>query len=77
MGSGMKCAQCGAFESAFKAASFRYAAASLALGEKIGATLLRDADFLELEREAESAKLDYKMAKEALRVHRAGHENSK
>ena len=43
----------------------------------MGATLLRDAEFLELEREAESARDDYKMAKEALRIHKEGHENSK
>ena len=73
----MKCAQCGAFESAFKAAGVRFAAATYCLEEKMAATLLRDEEFLKLEREAESARLDYKMAKEALRVHRESDENSK
>jgi hypothetical protein len=73
----MKCAQCGAFESAFKAAGIRYAAATYKLDEKTNATLLRNASYLKMEREAASARLDYKMAKEALRVHREGHKNSK
>jgi hypothetical protein len=70
----MKCAQCGAFEFAFKAAGIRFAAATYKLEEKTNATLLRDVTFLKLEAEAKSARSDYKMAREALRVHRKGHE---
>lgn len=70
----MACDQCGAFESAFKAAEARYASATFQLEEKIATTLLRDEAFLKLEREAKSARIDYKMAREALRVHREGHQ---
>ena len=62
----MKCAQCDAFESTFKAAGIRYAAAAYNLEEKISASISRDDAFLKLEREAMSARLDYKMAREAL-----------
>ena len=69
----MKCAQCEAFESTFKAAGLRFAASTYSLEEKVKVTILRDAEYRELEREVESARDDYKMAKEALRVHVAGH----
>ena len=69
----MKCAQCAAFESAFEAAGIRYAAANHNLEEKINATLVQGEEFLKLEREAKSARSDYRMAREALRVHREGH----
>ena len=70
----MKCAECGAFESAFKAAGVRFAAATYKLEER--ASLLRDATALRLQREVKASRLDYKMAKEALRVHREGHKKS-
>jgi hypothetical protein len=73
----MKCDQCGAFESAFKDARVRFAATTYNLEEKIAASVLRDDKFLNLEREVPFARLDYKMAKEALRVHREGHKKSK
>ena len=57
----MKCAECVAFESAFKAAGIKYA------------ELLRDATFRKLAPEAIAARDDYKMSKEDLRVHREGH----
>ena len=69
----MRCDQCEAFESAFKAAGVRYAAATYAFEERIKASPLRDEEFLKLEREAVASRLHYKMAREALRVHREGH----
>lgn len=68
----MKCAQCDAFESAFKA-GVRFADATYALEEKTNATLLQDAAFLLLEREVSSARIDYQMARKALQVHKEGH----
>ena len=67
----MPCAECAAFEAAFKAAGVRFAAATYKLEER--ATLLRDATALRLQRELKAARLDYKMARKALRVHRDGH----
>ena len=69
----MKCDQCAAFESAFKTAGVRYAAATYTFEERINASPLRDAKSLTLEREAVASRLDYKLAREALRVHCEGH----
>jgi len=60
----MKCGRCDAFEFALKTASARYA------------TLLRVPKFQKLGPEVNSARRDYKMAKEALRVHKEGHAKS-
>jgi hypothetical protein len=57
----MKCGQCDEFEFALKAASARYAA------------LLRVPKFQTRGAEVVSARNEFKMAKEALRVHKEGH----
>ena len=69
----MKCAECGSFQSAFRAASVRYAAATFKLDQMAGTTLLKDPVFRKQDVEVISARLDYKMAKEAYRDHREGH----
>jgi hypothetical protein len=57
----MECGQCDAFEFAIKTASARYAA------------LLRVRKFQKLGPEVMSERRDYKMAKEAFRIHLEGH----
>ena len=60
----MKCAECVALESAFKAAGIGYA------------ELLRDTTFRKAGPKGIAAKRDYVRAEEALRVHRERHKKS-
>jgi hypothetical protein len=69
----MKCPNCEAFLSAYRAAAERYAAASDKLDEMKN-IVLKDPAYFQQEAELLASHLDYRLAKDALRVHREGHE---